>query len=78
MVWKGARRKGGGGTGLAGGEGSACHAGGMDNQRRAAMKYVMAEHKANSTGTRVMASACISPFHRTAVANICIIIKSYY
>lgn len=45
--------------GLAGGEHSACHGGGVDNQRWAAMKYVMAEHKADSTGTRVMASACM-------------------
>lgn len=39
------------------------------------MKYVMAEHKADSTGTRVMASACISLFHQAVVAKICKITK---
>lgn len=53
--------------GLAGGEHSTCQGWGVkvvvgDNERRAVMKYVMAEHKADSTGTRVMASACISLF----------------
>lgn len=42
----------------------------MDNQRRAATKYVMAENKADSTGTRVMASACILPFSPTLSLKI--------
>lgn len=57
--------------GLAGGEHSACHeqGGGVDNRRWGTMKYVMANQKKCSTGTRVMASACISFFRQAAVAK---------
>lgn len=41
------RRRGGGGTGLVGAEGSTCHVG----RGGAPVKYVMADHEADSTGS---------------------------
>lgn len=59
------RREGGGGTGLAGGEGFACHMG-----QGACDEICDGQTQGRFNKTRVMASACISAFQQAA--KICV------